>query len=288
MSWLVKEIQKDILNDKEISTILRKSLVLGKKLNRKIFYNFIKKESDWYWKNDKIPKYRYIQWHTVMSYNRFHWWQTVTILNIDIFNKLTESTMYEPISTIEKLSRSESWLERILPTWVMYKLTWIMTEYKTCFTNIVFHQIIEKVKNRILEECLELEDAGIHWEWISFSKEEIEKASTITNNFYWDLNNTQLQQNNDNSEQTYTNNINNEDIKKFITELEESLNSTSQKNVNHKEILKQSSKIKEELWKSSPKANIIKESLMSIRSIAEWVTWNLLFQWIISNIDKII
>ncbi len=286
MEWLVKEIQVDILNNESITNILRKTLVLYKKLNLKDI-EFIEKELNGYNEDDEIPDYRIIIWYRILWWNPYNWWILANIDNDELFDKLVTKKNYEPISKIEWLVK---WWHIKLPNEFMGKIMSFKTEYKVDVSGGEFRKTIESVKNIILDKCIELEKKWILWEWISFTKEEIEKAKSInntTNNFYSAISNSNLQVGANNStQQNITNRLDYNKIKEIIEQVEWFWKKIEEIPQNDK-IVSCFEDIKNELNKKSPNDKGIIKNLVSIKAILSWATWNLLATWILGAINLI-
>lgn len=287
MEWLVKEIQRNILDNESITIILRKALVLGRKLKLNDFTILIEKELNWYKKDDKLPDYRNITWYRIIWWNPYHWWQIVNFTEQNTFEKVVSTQTYDPISEIEKLAWSKEWLERLLPTWLMSKATWFTTEYKVCHTNADFLNIVEKLKNIILEECLTLEEKWILWEWISFTKEEVKKAESVTNVYIWAMTDTQLQINSNNSVQTKTyDQVSIETLKKLIQDTQ--ANQDYIKTIPcWNEIISSLNEISEEVNKDVVDNKIISWKIEALKEILVWVSWNIFATWILKILSEL-
>lgn len=286
MEWLVKEIQIDILNNKSITDILRKTLILYKKLNLDDI-EFIEKELNGYNDDDKIPNYRIISWYRILGWNPYNWWILASINDDKLFKKLVVKKILYPISEIIKF---EKWASMSLSNDIMWKIMDYQTEYKLEIAGGEFSKIIELVKNLLLNRCIELENNGILWEWISFSKEEIEKAKSInntTNIFNWPINDSNLQVSTTNSKQK---NINNDfDSKKLnelisqITKLWNEIKKLPKWDI----IIKSFEEIKIELDNNKPDKSIIKDKIISIKDTLNWINWSLIASWILKLIWEV-
>ena len=283
MEWLVKEIQRDILDNKSITDILRKTLILYKKLNLNDI-EFIKKELNWYKENDKIPDYRVVSWYRILWRNPYRGWVLANISNDDLFDKLVTKSIDEPISKIQELT---NWCQIILPNEFMWKFMNVQTEYKVEIAGSEFSKIIEYVKNIILDRCIELEKNWILWEWISFTKEEIQKAENIINNFHWNISDSNIQTWSNSIQKNVTNNFSIEDINKLLSEINHIWDKI--KEIPENELVLSNFKdIEDEVNKHSPNNKTILNKLISIKDILSWTSWNLIATWIVWLIEKII
>lgn len=280
MEWLVQEIQKNIINNEKVTDILRKALILAKKLKIKELLSLVTSELNWYKGSDTIPRYRNISWYQIVWWNPYHWWVPCILDNNDLFEAATNTVNTDSISQIQELIESNNDFMISLPSETYSEVFANRTEYRLKVTRHEFTKIIDAVKNELLEICLKLEESWITWKWINFSKEEIQKATTINNYFNWTVSDSQLQQNSTNSDLIYNKWIDIEKTTDFINNLLESIENSKKINETDKQLIDEWKKIKKEIKKENPNKEIINEWLNSIRSILEWTTWNMLYQWI--------
>ena len=138
------------------------------------------------------------------------------------------------------------------------------------------HSVLDIVRNNILEWTLKLEEKGIMGNDMTFTSEEKKQASTIIYNI-GAMNNSQIQQGTINSTQIQT--IQSFDKKyfdDFLKELKEHL-SKNKLSKESNEIIKSDIKtIESQLKSPRPKKGILKESIISIRSILEGATGSII------------
>jgi len=288
-TWLVKDIQLDILNNKDIVSILRKTLVLAKKLNLSDLEILIRNELNWYGNKDKIPKYRIVQGYRIIWWNPYKGWVLANINDDKLFDLLTTIEMYESISVIEEFAKR--WSEKILPTEHMAKFMNISTEYKVCVDKTPFINIIEYLKNLILETCINLEKEWINGNWISFSNQEVQLANhipSVTNIFYWEIKANNLQISSDNSQQNIeVSTLNIDDIKNFLSQLK-AYNSQIKVLPWGQEIQEKLDLLEKEIVKQDPDNWFIKGSLLFIQNALSWASWNLIATWILSLLNNLL
>ena len=268
-TWLVKDIQLDILNNKDIVSILRKTLVLAKKLNLSDLEILIKSELNWYDNKGKIPKYRIVKGARIVWWNPYYGWILANIDNDKLFDLLTTIKIYESISVIEKFA--QRWAAVSLSTEYMSSFMNISTEYKVQVGKTPFINIIEYLKNFILETCIDLEKEWINGNWISFSNKEVQVAKNIpsvTNIFYWEIKTNNLQISSDNSQQNIeVSALNIDEIKNFLSQLKA-----------------YNSQIKE-----LPNSQEIQEkSLLFIQNALSWASWNLIATWVLDLLNNLL
>ena len=288
-TWLVKDIQLDILNNKDIVSILRKTLVLAKKLNLSDLEILIKSELNWYDNKGKIPKYRIVKGNRIVWWNPYHGWILANIDNDKLFDLLTTIKIYESISVIEKFA--QRWAVVCLSTEYMSRFMNISTEYKVQVAKKPFINIIEYLKNFILETCIDLEKEWINGNWISFSNKEVQVAKNIpsvTNIFYWEIKTNNLQISSDNSQQNIeVSALNIDEIKNFLSQLK-AYNSQIKELPNGQEIQEKLDLLEKEIVKQDPDNWFIKGSILFIQNALSWASWNLIATWILSLLNNLL
>lgn len=288
-TWLVKDIQLDILNNKDIVSILRKTLVLAKKLNLSDLEILIKSELNWYDNKGKIPKYRIVKGARIVWWNPYYGWILANIDNDKLFDLLTTIKIYESISVIEKFA--QRWAAVSLSTEYMSSFMNISTEYKVQVGKTPFINIIEYLKNFILETCIDLEKEWINGNWISFSNKEVQVAKNIpsvTNIFYWEIKTNNLQISSDNSQQNIeVSALNIDEIKNFLSQLK-AYNSQIKELPNSQEIQEKLDLLEQEIVKQKPSEWLIKNSLLFIQNALSWASWNLIATWVLDLLNNLL
>ncbi len=284
--WLVREIQEDILGNKSLTNILRKALILYKKLKLDGI-DFIEKELNWYNENDEIPNYRIIKWYRILWWNPYQWRLLANINDDKLFDKLVTRKIFDWISEVEKFTK---WADIVLPNQFMSSFMNVSTEYKVSVSWWEFTKIIESIKNILLNRCIELENSWILWEWISFSKEEIKKASEINqtiNNFHWIINDSNLQISSPNSNQKYKKD--NFDIDKLYNLFKEveKVEKEIEKMPKWENIINSFKEIKTDIENKKIDNKSTIKKIISVRDTLSWMNWNLIANWIIKLISEI-
>lgn len=287
-TWLVNNIQLDILNNKDIVLILRKTLVLAQKLNLSDLEILIKSELNWYDNKGKIPKYRIVRGNRIVWWNPYHGWILANIDNDELFDLLTTIEMRESISVIEKFT--QRWAEVILSTERMSKFMNISTEYRVQVDRTCFINIIEYLKNFILETCIDLEKEWINGNWISFSNKEVQVAkniSSVANIFYWEIKTNNLQISSDNSQHNIeVSALDIDEIKNFLSQLK-AYNSQIKELPNGQEIQEKLDLLEQEIVKQNPSKWLIKDFLLFIQDALSWASWNLIATWVLGLLNNL-
>lgn len=200
MSGIISELQQDALSkDIDILSLLRKAYLVARKLNLKEFEQWIEQEQNGY-KTADVPSYR-VLYGEVKAWNPYHGWIPV-IFNDDL--GLNKHNARDSVANLVSLCNSES--EDCLVNFstkisnALSESTDFQTKYSLQISKNQIYNIIEQVRNKILDWSLTLEENGIIGEGLQFSAEEKNIAKTnpivnnYTNNFYSDVSNTQIQQ----------------------------------------------------------------------------------------------
>ncbi len=269
------ELQRLAYNSQSSMTdLLRKSYVLSRKLNLIDFSRILQREMEGYKDEDELPAYRMIKGSPLM-----YGFPSKGFI---------EKGLYQPISELEYFLQHEMIKEkgRLTYTFLNGDKNGKVKLQQLSVQSSQVYNVIDRVRNLILEWTLELEDRGVLGDNMTFSEKEKQVANQISSvtNIIGTMVNSQLQQNSNNSPQTL-----------FVEELKvESLKEIlEQGNLLIKEITNADVKaelqadlatLETQLTSPKPKNNIIKESLSSVRNIAEGITGSLLATGIVEKI----
>lgn len=212
MSGIVLGLQREALdNNCDILNLLRKAYLIAKKLKLAEFEEWINNELNGYTDKKTIPEYRKVHGE-LRGWNPYHGWFPAIIYDNDMYNLLSIQKMPDAISNLKNIFDTSKNHTIILQFngYVNNKLS-NFCEFATKFalvigTNQIF-DIIEKVRNIILDWSIKLETSGIIGQGLQFSNEEKEIAANtpIINNciniFYGNVQDTQIQQSTDDSTQ---------------------------------------------------------------------------------------
>lgn len=207
----IEEIQLEATKSNcDIVALLRKTLIVSHKLQLKDLENWVNCELKGYKRGDKIPDYR--KCHGILKYfNPYNGWQLVIFNNVEMHNILSSRDIGDPITKVIDLYSNDNngFFTISLPQEIIMDI-WRGSDIGTFDTRLfidksVLLDIVEQVKNNILDWSLMLEDAGICGDGISFSQDDRNKIQgnpsivNYTNNFYSSSDNTMIQQGSDSS-----------------------------------------------------------------------------------------
>lgn len=204
MSSIVQELQKDSLsNSGSITDLLRKAYFVAKKLKQNEFIEWLERETNGYPHNENVelPSYRKMKGR-IMVHNPYHGHQPVTFQNPEEFNKLSTHNNYQPVSELEHIFKSSDTAGTMEVHFspetaaALMKAIGFNLEPTLHIQPSAIYRIIDSLRNTILKWSLRLEEDGILGNNLSFSKEEILKASSPTyniSNFFGDVKDSQIQ-----------------------------------------------------------------------------------------------
>ncbi|EGQ7645682.1 hypothetical protein NMR56_003468 [Vibrio cholerae] len=297
MSGLVLELQKDALdNDSEVSSLLRKALVISKKLGVYDIEAWLSQELNGYDIAEKeLPDYREVN-GVLKAYNPMRGLIPLHINDPELSGMLSSRRIGQPISELESLvnSNDSGTLTLNFPPNVRENLMSMMTSPMEPILQIGIHQIdgvLGALRTEVLNWALELERKGIIGEGMTFSNSEKRSAEnvnyTITNNI-GRMHNSQLQQATNNSNQSQEISIENEDITQFIEYLKLSLEQLKLNENDQAEIEAEIVTIESQLSSPKPKKVVIGECLKSVRNIVEGTTGSLVATGILAQLSAIL
>lgn len=237
MAGIVIELQQEVLKqDCDIVNVLRRAHVIATKLQLTEFDSWITHELNGYPNQEVCPEYRKIK-GVLKAFNPYQGWIPAMISDIEMETDVCERKMANSISEIVSLCQEENDLLSEFTgaqTEILNKIfrTTFPMKYALFIPRTSVMDIIEKVKNTILEWTLKLEEKGIIGDNMTFTEKEKYTATSIPqtiNNYYGD---TKIVNSSGDNASVVTGNNNNvsfsyEKAFKIIEEIEESINNES-------------------------------------------------------------
>lgn len=234
MAGIVIELQQEVLKqDCDIVNVLRRAHVIATKLQLTEFDSWITHELNGYPNQEVCPEYRKIK-GVLKAFNPYQGWIPAMISDIEMETDVCERKMANSISEIVSLCQEENDLLSEFTgaqTEILNKIfrTTFPMKYAIFIPRTSVMDIIEKVKNTILEWTLKLEEKGIIGDNMTFTEKEKNTATSIPqtiNNYYGDTkivnssgdNTTVVAGDNNNVSFSY------EKASKIIEEIEKSIN----------------------------------------------------------------
>lgn len=234
VAGIVIELQQEVLKqDCDIVNVLRRAHVIATKLQLTEFDSWITHELNGYPNQEVCPEYRKIK-GVLKAFNPYQGWILAMISDIEMETDVCERKMANSISEIVSLCQEENDLLSEFTgaqTEILNKIfrTTFPMKYALFIPRTSVMDIIEKVKNTILEWTLKLEEKGIIGDNMTFTEKEKNTATSIPqtiNNYYGDTkivnssgdNTTVVAGDNNNVSFSY------EKASKIIEEIEKSIN----------------------------------------------------------------
>ena len=203
MSKIVIELQQDALkSDFDIMSLLRKAYLVAKKLKLKEFEEWINNELNGYVDKGEVPKYRLLRGE-IKLWNPYQGWIPVILKNEN--ENITTHRVADSIANLLNVYENSTDKKAILQFGArVNNLLSKSVDFNTKFaleigTNQIYN-IIEHVRNIILDWSITLEENGILGEGLQFDEKEKDIATntpTINNyinNFFGSVSETQIQQ----------------------------------------------------------------------------------------------
>ena len=193
MSSIVIDLQNEITSsDCDVVKILRRAHVIAVKLGLKEFDQWISNELNGYPNQDACPDYRKVR-GVLKAFNPYHGWIPTLIPDAELEKAICEKLVPNSISEIITLCKTAE--NGLISEFTGKQLNLfnrmfdspLPMRYALHISGASVMDIVEKVKNAILEWTLKLEDEGILGEGMRFSDEEKQTAQTLpqtVNNYY--------------------------------------------------------------------------------------------------------
>ena len=184
MGSLITDLQADALDDaKASSDLLRKAMVIGTKLNIPELAKWAGFEMNGYPDANEVPEYRMIR-GVLRAHNPYNGvWCEFLWGPKGTPKELLRRPVTQSVSALEQTLRDKDKSEGVLAFSLPSPLVqWIMDNTNAPFpptfliTHAAIKQIVDNVRNRVLEWGLRLEQEGILGEGMTFSQDEKKTA----------------------------------------------------------------------------------------------------------------
>jgi len=273
---VVLELQQEILSTNcDILSALRKAHVIARKLNLVEFDSWIQGELQGYKEYSDIPDYRSVH-GSLQAWNPYRGWIPTMIPSSEMEQTICNHKLRDSLSSLIELYNKNStgsfeiqFNGEILSA--LNKMFDVPIEMKFVL-KVGAHQlkgIIEHIKDYLLQWTMDLEQAGIMGEGLSFTKEEKNAAQTLSgtiNNYYGNtsvinapVNNAPIINGNNNS-----NTFNYNDVERIMRELSEILSQEDISREDNETITELLAEINDKI-KSKKKLGIIKSALIGLK-----------------------
>lgn len=186
---LIHELQRDALDpNTKVTDLVRKALLVATKLGQEEFRGWAQRELNGYMDKTPCPGYRLL--HGVLkAHNPYRGWMPVLIEDAALSERLSQRHAGQSIGEIESILASpgdeltmplpQEWLNQVFSHSEGYHLGMIPTLHvdKHSLTGV-----LEAVRTIVLNWSLRLEKEGVLGDGMSFSREEMSRATHVTYN----------------------------------------------------------------------------------------------------------
>lgn len=273
---VVLELQQEILSTNcDILSALRKAHVIARKLDLVEFDNWIQGELQGYKKHSEIPDYRSVH-GSLQAWNPYRGWIPAIIPSSEMEQTICNHKLRDSLSSLIELYNNNStgsfeiqFNGEILSA--LNEMFDVPIEMKFVL-KVGAHQlkgIIEHIKDYLLQWTMDLEQAGIMGEGLSFTSEEKSAAQTLSgtiNNYYGTtsvinapVNNSPIVNGNSN-----TANFNYNDVERIMAELSDALKKEDVSAEDRETITELVEEINDKI-KTKKKPGIIKSALIGLK-----------------------
>jgi len=298
MSSLVEELQRDVLNQNvTVVELLQKCLVVAMKLGIQEFASWARLEIDGY-KDKELPEYRVVHGQPQV-FNPYRGYQPLFFPDSKLTERFSKMHFNQPIGQIEhelksaEKTGSDGFYVSYSPS-VEKKLMDAIDFRLQPFLNISaseFRKILDSVRKIVLEWTLRLEADGIIGEGMSFSKEEKEKAQSITyniKNYIEGVVQSQIQiESVAGNQNLVVSQFDVSKLKEVIQALRASAGEIDLEENAKAELAAEIQTLESQAASPKPKTSIIRESLLSVKSILEGAAGSLVASGLLSQIGKL-
>lgn len=298
MTALVLQLQADALDPNvRIADLLRKAKVVASKLELRDFKEWVELELDGYANTDDLPDYRKI-YTKVKARNPFHGWVPVIIGNRDLENTISSFNVAQPIGSLEDMiyrcKDGSGYLAHQLPgaaQQILAELTGQNTEFQLHFDASGAINILDAVRNRIIDWSISLEKSGIVGDGMTFSGREREAAKAMAGGNTYHIQNVGVLGDVAHSSVSTHQSVNYtpsqlSEIGSIVRQIDATLPQLGddiRKGVNES-----IQYIKAELQQPSPNSSKLRSAMESICTICEGATGNLIASGIIGLIGRLL
>lgn len=294
---VVIELQEEAMNtNSSVTEIITKAYVIARKLKLIEFEEWLQYELNGYedFQGDEWPPYRIILGE-LRGWNPYRGWIPIIIQDAKIHDLICNQKVNNALSGLEEMINGDN-TTMVMPLNpkvcnLIAKNTGFETKYSVFINRTSVKTICDKVRNLILEWSLKLEEEGIEGDGMKFNKEEKEKAKEIgytVNNFFGNINQSQIQQNTSSSSQSMSYEVNKEDITNLLKELKsnyKSLNLEKDKiSAIEENIISLEGMINDNDFEKSKVSKV----LISLKNILEGTTGSILASGLIYMISQLL
>lgn len=298
MTALVLQLQADALDPNvKISDLLRKAKVVASKLELREFKEWVELELQGYPDISGLPEYRKV-YTRVKALSPSRGWVQVVIEDQDLERTISEFKVAQSIGSLEDVigrsKNSVGYLAHSLPgaaQHVLARLTGINTEFQLHLDVSSASNVLDSVRNRVLDWSISLEKSGVTGEGMTFSGREKEAAKAMTSGNVYHIHNVGVLGDvahssiSNNQTVNYTPEQISEirgivnQIDGVVSHLSDEIRESLSDDIQH---------IKDELQQTNPSSSRIRSAILSIRATCEGAAGNLIASGIIGLLGKVL
>ncbi|MCE7056883.1 hypothetical protein LZF95_19545 [Algoriphagus sp. AGSA1] len=292
---IILELQREAADSSiSVTSLLRKSKVIATKLGLVDFLKWIDSELKGY-DSSELPKYRVV-FGIPKGLNPFHGWQSLDFEDAETRKNFSEIPIDSAIPPLENLilkegKNSSGTLSYSYPPRLKQLLMGSMTygtDVKVQISRAAIDEILNIVRDTILEWALDLEAAGITGEGLTFSQSEKISAKPVTQNIYAShigIVSNAYDHSNVVNTQSIQSQFQLSDVKLLVDQIEKALLLfPSEEQVSLKVPL---NSIQEQIDKPEPDISKISSAISAIKRICEGITGNVVAEGVISMIGSL-
>jgi AbiTii len=299
MSSLVEELQANALSrNVSVIELLQKCVVVATKLGVSELADWARNELDGY--NKRVPEYRIVH-GTPQVFNPYRGYMPLHCADVKQAESLSRMHFNQPIGELEyelrqaEKSGSDSFqvsyalkTERMLMNAIDFGLR------PTLHVNASqFRRILDAVRKIVLEWSLKLEADGIRGEGMAFSREEKARAKqkavtyNIKNYIHGQFDRSQVQvEAQASSQRQEIQQFGAKELASLVATLKEALPNLALSGNQAREFAADLQTLESQAQLPSPKAGIVREVLLSIRSVLENATGSLLASGLLQQVGR--
>jgi hypothetical protein len=294
MDSLVIQLQRECL-DPNISTldIMRKALVVARKLNVADFHKWVSKEIEGYNLGDEAPDYRMIHGE-IKAWNPYRGWIDVVMGDPKVKEALSVRAIGQPIGELDTLVKSSGGgtIHISFPPQTelaLMKGSSVHLKSSLHVSGAALKGIIDRVRDIVLNWCLDLEAKGVLGEGMTFSEKEKKTASEANYHVHYhgNVGTSQVQQGTVDSSQAISTQIDLGGVKSFVTELRSHLSELKLTSEPERQMLAEIASIEAQLSAPQPRRGVIAECFSSVRNILEGCAGSLIASGLLEQLARV-
>ena len=295
MEPLVVQLQAECLDSRvSILEVLRKALVVARKLSLVDAQVWIERELSGYKEGEEAPLYRLLTGQ-VKAWNPYHGWIPMLFQDTEEAKDRSRCVVAQAVGELEELLKHTE--GNLLVAFDAKTEKYLMQgmdlplQPTRHISRAAVSGIIDVVRNRVLDWCLQLEKDGIFGEGLVFSAREKEVAaqSNYTIHYNAPVAHSQIQQGSPHATQTmHVSELDKQAIAAFIGMLKEHASELKLDATQHEQLRTTAQEIEMQVASTNPNRSVLHESLRTIRNVLEGCAGSLIASGLLFEIGKLL